>query len=166
MTDSVSDIKMSESLKPDKELAIVEHSSPPAHVKIVELSPQREVESSVNPVQSDTSVAHVKFKLCDSANRCLYIQGGVLSLESGKSDLLFIGKHQTLVLIHKNLVYELGMDLDGTLIPNRAVNIKFSVKKVNNASILVCNDFLTLSSNLKFTTGLDSPLVVVFQPYQ
>ena len=63
-----------------------------------------------------------------------------------------IGNHNNLILIHNNLIYELGIDLQGNLITIRIPDVIFSIYK----NKLMCNNFLLLNNNLRFTPNNDN----------
>jgi hypothetical protein len=75
-----------------------------------------------------------------------------LQFIENSDDKLMIGNHNNLILIHNNLIYELGIDLQGNLITIRIPDITFSIYK----NTLICNNFLLLNNNLRFTPNNDN----------
>lgn len=100
----------------------------------------------INIYKDDTQITNIFFKICNEDNQTLTINDNILQFNDINDDKLMIGKSNTLILFHNNLVYELGINLQGQLISTRVPELQFSI--LNNR--LLCNNYLFLNNNLKF----------------
>ena len=92
------------------------------------------------------------FIIYNNENKILSIKNNKLQFIENSDDKLMIGNHNNLILIHNNLIYELGIDLQGNLITIRIPDVIFSIYK----NKLMCNNFLLLNNNLRFTPNNDN----------
>lgn len=120
-----------------------------------------ELKSIVNTEPADEK--RQKFRIRDANGKYVSVKGGHVSLINNEGDVFVIGKHNNLIAFHKNLVYECGVDMESSITTHRLPGQRFSVQTHHSRNVLVCNDFLLLSANLKFTTEAKQPFTIIFE---
>ncbi len=98
------------------------------------------------------------FIIYNNDNYNLSIKDNKLEFIENSNDKLMIGNNDNLILMHNNLIYELGIDLQGNLIPIRIPEIKFSIYK----NKIMCNNYLLLNNKLQFTPNNDNTALIKY----